>query len=114
MWWNFNVLGKIDMLLEEGVRELNALGVLEESLEEEKKIASKNIWLNLKIRENMIIQRVRIKWLNDGDENSKYFHVAMMKNLRSNHTIPIITSRGVLSSVKEVKKEVFLSFRGKI
>lgn len=112
-WWSFNVFGKIDMLLEEGVRELNDLDKLEESLEEENKFSRKNIWLNLKIRENMIIQRARIKWLNDEDENNKFFHVAMKKNMRNNHIGPIVNSRGVESSVKEVKKEVFDHFTGK-
>lgn len=54
----------------------------------------------------MIIQRARMKWLNDGGANSKFFHAIMKKSLHANHIFPISTSMGVVSSVKVVKGEV--------
>ncbi|XP_058776769.1 uncharacterized protein LOC131651118 [Vicia villosa] len=64
-WWNMNVFGKFDLEVEEGVRDLNALDDLELLNAGEivkKKKASKRIWMNLKIKENMLIQKSRIKW----------------------------------------------------
>lgn len=96
-WWNINVFGKIYLELEEWVREMNVLDDLgsdEEVLKEEKNKASKKFWLNLKIKENMIIQRARMKCLNDRDVNSKFFHAVMNKSLRRNHIGPISSFRG--------------------
>ncbi|XP_058741724.1 uncharacterized protein LOC131614112 [Vicia villosa] len=59
-WWNLNVFGKFELAVEEGVNILNAADDSERWEEEEieiKKKASKNIWLNLKIKENMLIQK---------------------------------------------------------
>lgn len=75
--------------------------------------ANRKFWLNLKIKENMIIQRSIVKWLNDGDVNSRYFHAIMKKGMRHNFIGPISTSRGMISSVKEVKEEVFGHFKAK-
>lgn len=114
-WWNIKVFGKINLELEEGVRVMNSLdeldSVYEDSLKD-KKEASKMFWLNLKIKENMIIQRAKRKWLNDGDMNSKFFHMAMKKRLSHNHIGPISSSRGMLSTVIEVKSEVVDHFLG--
>ncbi|XP_058768582.1 uncharacterized protein LOC131642338 [Vicia villosa] len=104
------------MELEESVREINDIDNLpldvEEEAEEVRK-ANQKFWLNLKIRENMLIQRVRLKWLNDGDVNSKFFHAVMKKGLRRNFIGPISTSRGLHSSVEDVKAVVFEHFEDK-
>lgn len=62
-----------------------------------------NFGENLKIKENMFIQREKMKWFNDGDVNSKYFHAVMKKSLRHNFISSISTSGGLHSSVEEVK-----------
>ncbi|XP_058765879.1 uncharacterized protein LOC131639401 [Vicia villosa] len=114
-WWNLNVFGIIDMELEESVREINDIHNLPSDVEEkaeEVRKANQNFWLNLKIKENMLIQRARLKWLNDGDVNSKFVHAIMKKGLRCNFIGPISTSRG-LSSVDDVKAAVFEHFEDK-
>lgn len=58
----------------------------------------------------MIIQRSITKCLNNEDVNSKYFHAIISKSLRQNHIGPISTLRGIVSSVKDVKGEVFNHF----
>lgn len=62
-WWNKKVFGKFDLAVEEGVRVLNETDELEdmdaESLALNRK-ASKNIWINLKIKETMLIQKSRL------------------------------------------------------
>lgn len=69
--------------------------------------------MNLKIKENMIIQRLRIRWLKDEDSNNKFFHRVMKQSIRRNHIGGMITNGATGESVEEVKREVFLHFAGK-
>ncbi|XP_058768560.1 uncharacterized protein LOC131642301 [Vicia villosa] len=120
-WWNINVFGKIDLAVEEGVRILNegdelvdeedaAVSLLEA---DRRRRASKDFWMNLKIKENMLIQKSRLKWLNDGDANSRYFHKVMKARRRRNHIGPLLTESGLVDSVAEVKEEVLSHFANK-
>ncbi|XP_058746530.1 uncharacterized protein LOC131619457 [Vicia villosa] len=108
-WWNSSVFGKLDLEIEESVRVMN-IEVHEEDggLEEltSYKMACGNFWLNLKIKENMLIQKSRIKWINDGGSNNRYFHSIMKERRRRNHIGPLNSDRGVLVSVEDVKEEV--------
>ncbi|XP_058746200.1 uncharacterized protein LOC131619076 [Vicia villosa] len=113
-WWNTNVFGNIDLEIEEEVRDMNE-GVDEDDggivdVEKLKKASSK-FWLNLKIKENMLIQKSRIKWLNEGDTNSRYFHLVMKERRRRNHISPINSNSGLLESVNEVREEVRNHFK---
>ncbi|XP_058774884.1 uncharacterized protein LOC131649153 [Vicia villosa] len=102
--------------LEEGVKEINAIDnhPLDEEVESgDRWRANRKFWMNLKIRENMLIQKARLKWLNDGDDNSRYFHAIMKRGLRRNFLGHISTSRGILSKVEEVKEEIFEHFESK-
>src|SRR4051812_30336574 len=61
----------------------------------------------------MIIQRSRLKWINDGDVNGRFFHSVMKGRLRRNHIGPLNISRGVFESVEEVRGEVYNHFGNK-
>ncbi|XP_058775615.1 uncharacterized protein LOC131649887 [Vicia villosa] len=113
-WWNLNVFGKYDLAVEEGVRVMNEGDEMvddvdrgEDSLGEDevrrKRRACSDFWFHLKIKENMLIQKSRLKWLNDGDCNSRYFHNIMKSRRIRNHIGSIVTERGVVDSVEEVK-----------
>ncbi|XP_058782868.1 uncharacterized protein LOC131657494 [Vicia villosa] len=115
-WWNINVFGKIDLEMEDGVREMNAyddMGSDVEDMEEDKRKANKKFWLNLKIKENMFIQRVRIKWINGENVNSKYFSCGYEEELETQSYRLYSNINRVLSSVKEVKGAVFEHFEKK-
>ncbi|XP_058746742.1 uncharacterized protein LOC131619688 [Vicia villosa] len=84
LWWSANIFGKIDLDMEEGVREINSIDDLDPDIVVEEDVrgnANRKFWLNLKIKENMIKQKARVRWINDGDVNSKYFHSLMKKRL---------------------------------
>lgn len=102
--------------MEEGVKEINDIDDFKGEYEIENDARSRGnskFWLNLRIRENMIIQKVRMKWLSDGDVNNKFLHKVMKKGLRRNYIGSIYTVRGVINSVHEVKNEVYDHFEEK-
>ncbi|XP_058733672.1 uncharacterized protein LOC131605316 [Vicia villosa] len=118
------VFGKFDLAVEEGVRIMNEGDEMVDDVDGEeivvgedelsrKRRAQSDFWLNLKIKENMLIQKSRLKWLNDGDSNSRYFHNVMNSRRIRNHIGFIVTDRGVVESVEEVKKETKLFFEEK-
>src|SRR3954464_4539723 len=110
-----NIFGKIDLEIEENVQELNKWDdreVWDEEIHLNKVKASKNIWFNLKLKENMLIQKSRLRWLNDGDDNSRYFHNTVKDRRRMNR-ICLVDSNGDVASVNEVKDRVKNHFEGK-
>lgn len=78
-----------------------------------RKEASNHFWMNLRIKENMLIQKARLKWLNDGDLNIKFFHRVMKERGRHNHIRVLNTQGGMVESVSEVKADVFYHFSRK-
>ncbi|CAI8603270.1 unnamed protein product [Vicia faba] len=120
-WWNKEVFGRIDLELEEGVRDIN-IGderldyeddVLHPEIIAKGKEDTSRFWTNLRIKENMLVQKSRLKWLNEGDSNSGFFHKVMKERRRHNHTGPVMSSSGLLESVEEIKEEVTYQFSNK-
>lgn len=71
-----------------------------------RKEASSRFWSKLRLKENMIIQKSRLKLLNERDSNTGFFHKAMKERRRHNHISPI-NSRGVLVDlVLDINEEV--------
>ncbi|XP_058759273.1 uncharacterized protein LOC131632551 [Vicia villosa] len=120
-WWNKYVFGKIDLEVEEDVRDIN-IGddrlelVLHDNCTDvvlDRKKATIRFWLNLRIKENMLAQKSKLKWLKEGDCNSNFFHKAMKERRRHNQIGPVSSSGILLDSVEEVKEEVCRHFSNK-
>ncbi|XP_058750108.1 uncharacterized protein LOC131623108 [Vicia villosa] len=121
--WNREVFGKINLDIEEDVNDINladerlastsfSLASFEENLVFRKE-ATCGFWRNLRIKENMLVQKSRMKWLKEGDTNSGFFHKVMKQRRIHNHIGPILTSGGMVESVEEVREEVFKHFGNK-
>ncbi|XP_058783292.1 uncharacterized protein LOC131657968 [Vicia villosa] len=74
-WWNTAIFGKFDLDVENNVHGLNEGDCALERASEGERIemlANRNettsrFWLNLRIKENMLVQKSRLKWLNGGE-----------------------------------------------
>ncbi|XP_058727137.1 uncharacterized protein LOC131598567 [Vicia villosa] len=115
------MFGKINLEVEENVKAINFRN---ECLEVEgvdnipaivldRNEANGRFWLNLRIKENMIVQKSKVKWLKDGDCNSSFFHKAMKEKRRHNHIGPLLSSGSLFETVGEVKEEVWRHFLDK-
>ncbi|XP_058784819.1 uncharacterized protein LOC131659676 [Vicia villosa] len=120
-WWNKTVFGRIELEAEDIVRDLNygdsrledsSEGMLGESLNS-RNDSNKRFWLNFRIKENMLVQKSRLKWLNDGDSNSSIFHNVLKERRRHNHLGIISMQRGLVEKVEEVREEVRKHFSNK-
>ncbi|XP_058752845.1 uncharacterized protein LOC131626046 [Vicia villosa] len=117
MVWNKEVFGKRDLEIEEDIRAINEADKLLESCREEaseeilaiRSEATSRMWKDIRVKENLIFQKSRSKWENEGDINSRYFHSLLKERRRRNFIGGLPTPSGIAHSVLDVKAEV-LSF----
>ncbi|XP_058767766.1 uncharacterized protein LOC131641482 [Vicia villosa] len=110
-WKSLHIEGR-DLEVEEGVRELNLAdlkleGNDDDSFEENlvrRKEASCRIWRNLRLKENMLLQKARLKWMKEGDANSGFYHKVMKEKRNFNHLGPIYVEGGTMESVDKVRE----------
>ncbi|XP_058733656.1 glucan endo-1,3-beta-glucosidase-like [Vicia villosa] len=103
---------KLDLIEDDALLK-NDLWLDSEGIMDKRREATARFWLNLRIKENMLIQKSRLKWLNNGDTNRGFFHIVMKDRRRHNFIGSINSNRGILDSVAEVKEEVFNHFESK-
>ncbi|XP_058741681.1 uncharacterized protein LOC131614072 [Vicia villosa] len=115
-WWNTNVFGSFDLDIDNEVKNINKVddlnNVREGDLEDLRRGTSR-FWINFKIKENMLIQRSRIRWLINGDTNNRFFHRVMKHRLRKTHIGGVVSNGTMVESVEEVNKEVYNHFANK-
>lgn len=58
----------------------------------------------------MLAQKLKVKWINEGDCNSSYFHKVMKERRIFNHIGPISSSGVLLDSFVDIKEEVWRHF----
>lgn len=116
--WNMKVFGRIDLELEEGVRDLNLADVFLEREDgdlfsetlDRRKEASNRIWRNMRIKENMLLKKYRVKWMKERDANSNFFHKVVKEKISLNHIGPILVEGHMEVEVEEVREAVFNHF----
>ncbi|CAK8576402.1 unnamed protein product [Lathyrus sativus] len=84
-----------------------------EKLVKKRSEACRQMWSNLKIKDNMIIQKSRRRWCVEGDENSRLFHAYINGRLRMKFIVVVDTEPGRVKAVEDVKEVVHSFFKGK-
>ncbi|KAI5436046.1 hypothetical protein KIW84_022476 [Lathyrus oleraceus] len=120
--WNKEVFGLLDLNVEKAVGALNSLDLVVADLAEDgivdsvrsnREMATKEVWNSLLLRENFLHQKARCNWIRLGDSNSKFFHSVMKGRFRRNNIVSLVTSRGRLEGVEEIKSEIFNHFKSR-
>ncbi|XP_058726407.1 uncharacterized protein LOC131597748 [Vicia villosa] len=110
---NLKVYGRGEFVLKEKLRLLKEKLKVWNKEVFGRKEATTRIWRNLRIKENMLLQKARLRWVKEGDANNGFFHKVMKEKRSFNHLGPIATARGMAVSVEEVREAVFNHFRDK-
>lgn len=106
-WCNENVFGWVDLKIEEGVDILNDLesdmiadrGLDLPDIQSKRKYVVESIWSNLKLKEIILKQKSRQRWIREGDRNSKYFHTMLKARNRHNAIVSIRSSNWTVEGV---------------
>jgi len=108
-----NIPGRIDVLkhrlseLDEG----GEAGALSEGEIQEMRSITNDIHCLSRASASISWQQSRIRWLKDGDENSKYFHSALVRRRRRNAIVSLVVNGTVVEGVQPIRNAVFAHFR---
>jgi hypothetical protein len=69
------------------------------------------LWVLLKSIDASIFQRSRVKWMKDGDANSRYFHSCINARSRSNGILGLRTPQGWVEGPVGVREAVTTFFK---
>ena len=70
-----------------------------------------NLWRHLKARDSLVVQRSRVRWMKEGDANTRYFHNCMKPRASSNGVRALKVNGGWVQTPTEVRREVVDYFR---
>lgn len=62
------------------------------------------------MKENLLLQKSRLRWIKNGDANSRYFHARINSRRRGNNIQALQSDEGWHNEVEDVKKEIFSHF----
>ncbi|KAK2659184.1 hypothetical protein Ddye_005717 [Dipteronia dyeriana] len=85
-------------------------GWLEDLSKERLELLSK-LWLNIRNDKKLWRQKSRVKWLKEGDKNSKFFHFVANGRRKSNRISDILIDGVKVSEPVQVKCGVLISLR---
>jgi exonuclease III len=106
--WNREVYGILDLNIDQTVKELNdiegMLGVDGVDLESTRRDGLvKDFWRQLHFKESLLKQKSRLRWVKEGDSNSRYFHESIKSRRRKNQLIALKDGDRWIQGVPEVK-----------
>ncbi|XP_058749365.1 uncharacterized protein LOC131622352 [Vicia villosa] len=104
--WNKESFGWIDLKIEEAIKVLNSaesqltgtvdVALARQERELKRKAAMDDLWKHLRLQESLLRQKSRIKWLKEGDQNTRYFHHVVKDRRRRNNIVAVHSTQGVL------------------
>ena len=110
--WNREQFGNIQQKLKRAEQKLSELGKKEEDrdlTEEEIKLRKElqeEVWVAAHSKESIIRQKTRIKWLKEGDCNSRFYHMTVNWKQRKNMLRGIFIGGCWVEEPNRVREEV--------
>ncbi|XP_058751317.1 uncharacterized protein LOC131624383 [Vicia villosa] len=109
-----SVISRYDLEIEEGISGINEANFLLASCKENlvpevvarRSEATSRMWKFMKIKENILLQKSRVRWDSEGDLNSHYFHSCLKERRRRNFIDGAVSESGTPESVEKVKERV--------
>ncbi|MCH80366.1 LINE-1 reverse transcriptase like, partial [Trifolium medium] len=115
--WNREVFGILDLNIEKTVKELNEVEGLAatdgvNSVLVDKADVNKKFWDQLHFKESLIKQKSRLKWVSEGDSNTRFFHASIKSRRRRNQLVMLRRGDEWIQGVDNIKMEVKNHFEG--
>jgi hypothetical protein len=109
--WNHDVFGLVDLNIDNTVKKLNEV---EELLDDGDRDPStlntkelvKKFWEQIHAKESLLRQKSRLKWIQEGDSNSHFFHSVIKGRRRRNQLVSLKKGDDWLKGVDEIKSEL--------
>jgi hypothetical protein len=106
--WNREVFSILDLNIDKSVKDLNAieglLGGDDDDVELTRREGlNKEFWRQLPFKESLLKQKSRMRWVKEGDSNSKYFHEPIKSRRRRNQLVALKDGDQCVQGVDEVK-----------
>jgi hypothetical protein len=115
--WHKEVYSNVDHKIEKITEDIEVLELKceNEGLEEAGLIVRKEkfdtLWLLLKSKDSLEFQKLRSRWLREGDANSRFFHACVKNRRRYNSIVALKKGRSWLSNPDVVRAEVVAYFK---
>lgn len=95
-------VSSLDLRVEQGE-------ILAEELDYRKKFVSDS-WSLLWLKDVQLFQRSRVKWINEGDENTSFFHAYIKSRSRRNGILTLKVDDTLVEEVSEIHQKVVAFF----
>ncbi|XP_045791549.1 uncharacterized protein LOC123886261 [Trifolium pratense] len=106
--WNREIFGFLDLNIEKTVKDINdiegLLGGDDMDVELTRREGlNKDFWRQLHLKESLLKQKSRTRWVKEGDSNTRYFHESIKSRRRRNQLMALKDEDHWVHGVKEVK-----------
>jgi hypothetical protein len=106
--WNKEVFGILDLNIDKTVRDLNDIeglmcGDVGDVEMTRREGLTKEFWRQLHLKESLLKQKSRMRWVKEGDSNSKYFHESIKTRRRRNQLVALNDGNRWVQGVDDVK-----------
>ncbi|CAJ2637088.1 unnamed protein product [Trifolium pratense] len=106
--WNIEVFGLLDLNIDKTVKDLNDIEDLlgGEGVDVEltrREGLNKEFWRQLHFKESLLKQKSRMRWVKEGDSNTRFFHESIKSRRRRNQLVALKDGNQWVQGVDEVK-----------